>query len=153
MIRPQYALVKDARKTLLAYCATIAPEHFLMENSSFGRGSMRNLLVHVADTYRHWIGNVFLQKDMSYAEVQAIASVSDCRVLFADTDVLMEEFMDNITGDLLLPVQVMLPAGSRLLSPLQVFTHVITHEFHHKGQLLSLSRHLGYVPVDTDIIR
>ena len=33
-----------------------------------------------------------------------------------------------------------------------LFTHVITHEFHHKGQLLTLSRILGYVPPDEDII-
>ncbi|MNY69859.1 DinB family protein [compost metagenome] len=37
--------------------------------------------------------------------------------------------------------------------PFKVFTHVITHEYHHKGQILSLSRHLGYTPVDTDIMR
>ncbi|MNL32837.1 DinB family protein [compost metagenome] len=37
--------------------------------------------------------------------------------------------------------------------PLKLFTHVTTHEYHHKGQILSLSRHLGYTPVDTDIIR
>jgi uncharacterized damage-inducible protein DinB len=38
-------------------------------------------------------------------------------------------------------------------SPLEVFTHVMTHEYHHKGQLLSLSRQLGYTPIDTDVIR
>ncbi|MNY72090.1 DinB family protein [compost metagenome] len=37
--------------------------------------------------------------------------------------------------------------------PFKLFSHVITHEYHHKGQILSLSRHLGYTPVDTDIIR
>nr|WP_261382294.1 DinB family protein [Mucilaginibacter achroorhodeus] len=39
------------------------------------------------------------------------------------------------------------------LSPLELFTHVITHEFHHKGQLVNMSRQLGYIPVDTDVIR
>ncbi|HEX8506591.1 MAG TPA: DinB family protein [Hymenobacter sp.] len=39
------------------------------------------------------------------------------------------------------------------LSPLQLFPHVITHEFHHKGQILSMSRLLGHVPVDTGAIR
>ncbi|MCB0624495.1 MAG: hypothetical protein KDC43_11415, partial [Saprospiraceae bacterium] len=35
----------------------------------------------------------------------------------------------------------------------RLFTHVVTHEFHHKGQILSLTRHLGFVPVDTDVMR
>ncbi|TDH29325.1 hypothetical protein EXU57_00555 [Segetibacter sp. 3557_3] len=38
-------------------------------------------------------------------------------------------------------------------TPLQVYTHVITPEFHHKGQVLTLSRQQGYIPADTDIIR
>jgi uncharacterized damage-inducible protein DinB len=36
-------------------------------------------------------------------------------------------------------------------TPLQLFTHVMTHEFHHKGQLLSMFRILGHVPPDTDV--
>lgn len=40
-----------------------------------------------------------------------------------------------------------------IANPLKIFTHVITHGFHHKGQILSLNRHLKYAPVDTDIIR
>ncbi|RSK47607.1 hypothetical protein EI291_14730 [Hymenobacter rigui] len=38
-------------------------------------------------------------------------------------------------------------------STLHVFTHIIRHEFHHKGQMLNMSRQLGCTPVDTDAIR
>ncbi|RZK68975.1 MAG: hypothetical protein EOO92_22520, partial [Pedobacter sp.] len=34
-----------------------------------------------------------------------------------------------------------------------LFTHVITHEFHHKGQIMSMMRLIGYIPPDADIIR
>ncbi|MFI5159066.1 MAG: DinB family protein [Sphingobacteriales bacterium] len=48
----------------------------------------------------------------------------------------------------------MRPNGSGLTrSPFELFTHVTTHEFHHKGQVVSMSRQLGYTPVDTDVIR
>jgi len=36
---------------------------------------------------------------------------------------------------------------------LQVFTHVITHEFHHKERIMPMGRKLGYIPPDADIIR
>ena len=38
-------------------------------------------------------------------------------------------------------------------TPAALFTHVITHEFHHKGQIASMSRHLGYLPPDTAVLR
>lgn len=34
-----------------------------------------------------------------------------------------------------------------------IFTHVITHEFHHKGHAMTMARLLGYTPVDTDVMR
>ncbi|MFM9837313.1 MAG: DinB family protein [Cyclobacteriaceae bacterium] len=38
-------------------------------------------------------------------------------------------------------------------TPTELFTHVITHEFHHKGQVMMIARSLGYVPPDSDAIR
>ncbi|MCP3027145.1 DinB family protein [Halobacillus sp. A5] len=38
------------------------------------------------------------------------------------------------------------------LSVLWLMTHTITHEFHHKGQIVSIARRLGYEPVDTDLV-
>jgi uncharacterized damage-inducible protein DinB len=43
--------------------------------------------------------------------------------------------------------------GPERVDGFKLFTHTITHEFHHKGQILTLSRQLGYTPVDTDIMR
>ena len=30
------------------------------------------------------------------------------------------------------------------ITPLWLLTHTETHEFHHKGQIVSVARHLGY---------
>jgi uncharacterized damage-inducible protein DinB len=38
-------------------------------------------------------------------------------------------------------------------TPLQLFTHLLTHEFHHKGQIMTMCRLLGHIPPDTDVIR
>jgi uncharacterized damage-inducible protein DinB len=34
-----------------------------------------------------------------------------------------------------------------------IFTHVISHEFRHKGQAMTMARLLGNIPPDTDIMR
>jgi len=41
--------------------------------------------------------------------------------------------------------------GEVTATPLQLFTHVLTHEFHHKGQIMTMCRILGYTPVETDV--
>ena len=78
-----------------------------------------------------------------------------CAPLFAAVDALVAEFAAHYSAGWQRPQLFVLPRQPQPqeLTPLQLFTHTITHEFHHKGQVLSMSRLLGYVPVDTDVIR
>jgi len=127
---------------------------FLNANSSFGRGgSIRNLLVHIANVYEYWIGQQALQKEIAFSTYESITTVKEIRFLFEKTDKLMDEFILNADSPEMQAITYILNNEARKASAIQLFTHVITHEFHHKGQILSLSRHLGYTPVDTDIIR
>jgi|GEM_PF-4486295 len=58
----QYDLILGARASLLNYCATISNEDFLNQKSAFGLGgSIRNLLVHIANTYQLCIPVMFPQ--------------------------------------------------------------------------------------------
>ena len=113
---------------------------------------MRNLLVHIANTYEYWIANLALKNDPKYAEYGNNLTIQDVILLFDEVDIFMEEFiskMDCSDQEIVYEIQ----GKKNSASPLKLFSHVITHEYHHKGQILSLSRHLGYIPVDTDIMR
>ncbi len=150
----QYDMVRHSRDVLLLYCDTVSPADFLVENSSFGRESMRNLLVHIGNTYEFWLGNQGLQKkDIPFTAYGAVSNVGECRAFFRRIDALMTEFITFFAKNYLDYIHVELNGASTKATPLKLFTHTITHEFHHKGQILSLSRHLGYTPVDTDILR
>ena len=149
----QYELVRSSRQVLLDYCKTLSINDFLVENSSFGRGSIRNLLVHVGNTYEFWIGREALKKNIRFTEYQSINNVGETGVLFSSIDSLVEDFINLYQDKHLVDIETEVHGKIILASPFKLFTHVITHEFHHKGQILSLSRHLGYVPVDTDVIR
>jgi len=150
----QYELVQGSRAVLLDYCDTFQAEHFTAEAAGFGRGgSIRNLLVHNGHVYRYWMGEHALGKEMQYPEYTEISSVQECRDYYASINSLVEEFIRRFveTPDAVLSAT---PDNKvTTTTALEVFTHVITHEFHHKGQMLSISRQLGYTPVDTDIIR
>ncbi|WP_244307355.1 DinB family protein [Flavobacterium fluviatile] len=148
----QYELVKSSRNVLFDFCRTISPDDFVNQNSSFGRGgSVRNLLVHIANTYEYWIGNTALKNDIVYAEYEQYNNITDVIKLFGQVDQFMDEFIKAI--DCINEIHYKIQNVKSSAHPLKLFTHVITHEYHHKGQILSLSRHLNYIPVDTDILR
>ena len=73
--------------------------------------------------------------------------------LFAEADILMMNFLDHFDDpDLTITNQVR--SGKTVtVTVLELFTHMITHEFHHKGQIMTMCRLLGHVPPDTDAIR
>jgi uncharacterized damage-inducible protein DinB len=149
----QYDFIKSSRIVLVAYCQTLADTDFLIENSSFGRGSIRNLLVHIGNTYEFWIGKHALQKDIKFTEYNSIKNAFQAEAFFLTIDLLVEQFIAVYAANYLSDIEININDKFVTASPLKLFTHVITHEFHHKGQILSFSRHLGYVPIDTDIIR
>ncbi len=149
----QYDLIKSSREVLLQYCSSIKHPDFILENSSFGRGSIRNLLVHIADTYMFWIGKQALQQNISFKEYKSYPSLAEVKDYFNSVDKLADEFIGVFQNDSFKELKIIVNENTISKTPFELFTHVITHEFHHKGQILSLSRHLGYLPVDTDIIR
>jgi uncharacterized damage-inducible protein DinB len=152
--KKQYELVLESRKVLLDYCKTVSAPDFLNANSSFGRGgSIRNLLVHIANTYEFWIANNALKKNIDYTKYESVNSVEEAIALFRQVDSRMFEFIEHVEKDQTQQIEYEVNGKKRAVEPFNLFSHVITHEFHHKGQILSLSRHLGYTPVDTDIIR
>ncbi len=153
LLQHQYVWIKSSRSVLLDYCDLLDAKDFIRENSSFGRGSIRNLLVHIANTYQYWIGKQALQRDIAFTPYESISTVAETRALFETIDALLADFFQAFPEDHLRTLHLQVNEKPVESSPFQLFTHVATHEFHHKGQVLSLSRHLGYIPVDTDVMR
>jgi uncharacterized damage-inducible protein DinB len=149
----QYNLVTSSRDVLFDYCGKIAENDFVAENSSFGRGSIRNLLVHIGNTYEFWIGRHALNMELNFTPCNTIDNAAEAKAFFLTIDSIVNRFLQFYSGSQLEEMVFEINNRRIIANPLKPFTHVITHEFHHKGQILSLSRHLGYIPVDTDIIR
>jgi uncharacterized damage-inducible protein DinB len=149
--RKQYELVKESRKRLLDYCAEISNGDFTKDNNSFGISSVRDLLVHVANSSRAWLCRA-LKKEIIIVHNKKIRNIDEVRKLYAEVDDLMGQFIEIIAQENPEILEFERNGKNMRIRPMRLFSHVATHEFHHKGQILSLSRHLGYTPVDTDII-
>ncbi|MBK1441480.1 DinB family protein [Parapedobacter sp. ISTM3] len=150
----QYDLVRSSRRVLLDYCGTLHAADFVKQVVSFGHGgSIRNTLVHIANVYEHWIARFTLKKDIAYSAQDAFVDTYAVAGLFSTVDDFVNEFINIISESDMRTIEGQVNGELRNFTPLALFTHVITHEYHHKGQVLSMSRHLGYTPVDTDMIR
>lgn len=153
-VTEQYEAVRSSRQALFDYCKTISQVDLVTTNSLFGRvGSIRNLLVHIANVYEFWIARNALNKDILFTNYDSKDDMNDIIDLFENINMVMVEFLESFKSPEIKQIEYEINGEQNTTSKLKLFTHVITHEFHHKGQILSLSRSLGYTPVDTDIIR
>ncbi len=154
ILTSQYELVKDSRSALFAYLSTLTPEHFVEEVPNFGRGgSIRSLLTHVANSSQHWIAVHCLNENPSRITAESVNNIEECRQLFQYIDDLFRRLIDTFGDAYHQEIVSTIGDSTFSASPFKVFTHAITHEYHHKGQMLTISRYLGYTPVDTDVIR
>jgi uncharacterized damage-inducible protein DinB len=150
----QYQLVKEAREVLFDFCESIGWNNYIQAVENFGQGNIRDTQAHIVNAYIHWIGNFALQKKLPYIAIATINSFQEMRNEYHKIDSLMEEFINRFgkKEDEMI-TNTLGKHGEITLSVLAVFTHVLTHEFHHKGQMVSMARILGHVPPDTDLIR
>ncbi|MCK7590515.1 DinB family protein [Subsaxibacter sp. CAU 1640] len=153
LLRTQYDYIKQSRSVLFNYCHSISNDKFLLENSSFGRGSIANLLAHMGNTYLFWIGQICLHRNLTYLEYGDIKNMDDILAHFATVDETVYSLLSADDINLFEERTYEINKVEGKASIFKIVTHVFTHEYHHKGQVLSLSRHLGYIPVDTDIMR
>lgn len=155
LLLSQYELIKGARHALFSYCQNIAPGDLFKKVETFNNNCIIDLLVHNANTYIGWLQNFGLDAAVPFYESGDIKSLAEVEQIFGGVDRFVADFLqkysDNYQQKL---TKIVKHRGTNAtLTPLELFTHVTTHEFHHKGQILTMSRLLGYIPTDTDVIR
>ncbi len=150
----QYNEVKSARQALFNYCKTIAKPDLFKNVPTYNNHSIIYMLVHSANTYLKWLLMFDKSGNPPFFDAQTITDLEEVEKIYAQINTIAEEFLEKY-NDYNYPIMQTVPIKdiTVTLTPLQLFTHVITHEFHHKGQILNMSRQLGYIPADTDIIR
>jgi uncharacterized damage-inducible protein DinB len=155
LLKSQYELVKSARHALFTYCKSMSQNDLFKKVDTFNDNCIIDLLVHNVNTYISWIGNLGLDAGKAFYNGDDIKNFDEIEQLFAEVDQLVSDFLEKYKNNYEQPfAKTLAHKGIDVtVTPLQLFTHVITHEFHHKGQMLTMSRMLGYTPVDTDAIR
>ncbi|TSB47792.1 DinB family protein [Alkalicoccobacillus porphyridii] len=142
----QYELIRRSRESLFTYCESMSSEDYLKKIDPFGGISIPALHTHVADGYRVWLGNRALGKSIPKVNSRSIVNVENMREVFKDTDELVYEFLKEFKDRWDPTTKASWHSSSAEQTELWLFTHTTTHEYHHRGQIVKIGSHLGYVP-------
>lgn len=152
-----YGWVRQTREILFEYTASLPANVYTLERPDFAYGSIRNIHAHVADCYLWWVGQIGLKLERSDLDPLSIPDVNAMRARFAEVDAVVDEALEKFDR----PDEVIRlehpRVGALKLTQRWLIMHPITHEFHHKGQLLALGRVLGHPQTqpqgrDTDLV-
>ncbi|MDM5338410.1 DinB family protein [Fictibacillus enclensis] len=155
----EYEWVKQTRKIMLDVCGNLTTEMLTANVEGFGYPSIRNLLVHTADCYYAWLGSFLLLRTktpLTPKDKFEEMSLNDIRERFSQVDLYVKEIWSEYDGRMEEPVNRIIPwrdTGESLsMTPRQLLFHTVTHEFHHKGQVMAMMRRLGMEPPNTDVL-
>jgi uncharacterized damage-inducible protein DinB len=139
-----YDWIKRTRENLFEYTQSLPLEVYTLEHPDFAHGSIRNIQAHVLGCYTFWVGQMGLGLEPAPFEPSSLSNASAMRAAFTQMDALLERALSSFDR-LDEPLELNMPEGDTLtVSQRWLILHPITHEFHHKGQLLALGRVLGH---------
>lgn len=145
-----YDLVKRTRDTLFDFTESLPPEIYTFEHPDFAYGSLRNIQAHVAGCYSFWLAEMALELESPPKNFERLPNAPAMRAAFVGIDGLVLQALEAFQN-LDAPLELTLPEGNPMMvSQRWLILHPITHEFHHKGQLLALARVLGH-PLPEDM--
>jgi uncharacterized damage-inducible protein DinB len=149
-----HAWVHDCFDAALTHAGTI-PAHLLAaEVTGFGRPTLRHQIAHVLTTELAWVCALQLLP-IQRVDPATLVTIEDARREQKRVAAITVAYLDQI-DEKRLNIELQQYTEEWLgpsRSPAFILLHVITHAFHHKGQIVAMMRLLGYPAPDTDMQR
>ena len=159
MNQTEYEWVKQTRELIFDFCRELDPNDFRRQIDGFGFQSMRDSLVHTSDCYHAWLGSYVLlktKKPITTKEDLAEMGLAEIKARFDQVDLYVKEVFEVFSNHMDEPIQRKIPwrVAEEIISitPSKLLMHTITHEFHHKGQIVAMARQMGYESPNTDVL-
>jgi len=151
-IRALHGWTHERLDMLLSHAGLLTPEEFVAEIPGFGAASVRDQLSHAIQCEQVWVRR--LQEIPWTALAREAEGTPDLlrqakQRIAAETIAYLDQLSDAELN-MELPHRPLDWSGP-LRSPAFILHHVITHAFHHKGQIVAMFRLLGYPAPDTDL--
>ncbi len=176
-----YDWVRRTREQLFEYTESLPNDMYLQDQLGLPSSSLRDIHAHVANMYEWFVSRFCLEVEpfqqqldalppsevathaarieaiiaLERAETLRLTDVTAMRTKFLEVDSLLERAFETF-DQLDQPFEITRASGRRtVVTQRWVLMENITHEFHHKGQMLAYGRALGYpLPetIETDMV-
>jgi uncharacterized damage-inducible protein DinB len=147
-----HATMHERLDLLLRHVSTVPDDLHHKQISGFGHPSIWKQLVHILTCEEGWVHDLQNKTFAGWHE-EDCPTMAD---LLAAKDRIRKAtgiYVGDLTEEQLNTTLAKRPVdwGGELRSPAFILLHVITHAFHHKGQVVAMLRILGYPAPDTDL--
>ena len=153
-LRALHTWTHERLDLLLSHAALLTAEQFVAEIPGFGAPSIRDQLSHVIQCEQGWVHAL---QDMPWTPWPHEDYTTPDHLRKAKQLVMKETiaYLDQLSDAQLNTELARRPMGwsGPLRTPAFILNHVITHAFHHKGQVVAMFRLLGRPASDTDLQR
>jgi len=153
-IKALHAWTHERLDLLLEQAGKLSPGLFERELPGFGHPSVRSQLVHIFSGELNWVRALQKAPEVTlnpadYPDVRAVRSLKQ------QVEAQTVAYLDGLSDAEYETVVAARPAywTTPPRSPAFILHHVVTHAFHHKGQVVAMFRLLGYPIGDTDLQR
>lgn len=137
---------------LLNHLSTIPAEDYAKAVPAFGFPTLREQVIHIFNCESVWVHTLegTPHIDRTLAECPAVI---DAKRYQQEVSRQTHAYLSRLTDqELNSPKELHFWDGdSAVRTPALVLHHVLTHAFHHKGQIVAMCRALGHPAPDTDL--
>jgi uncharacterized damage-inducible protein DinB len=151
-VRKLHGWTHGSLNLLLSHLSTMPEADYVKRVSGFGFPTLRAQTIHIFNCEGFWVHTL---QGLQYAN----RTVEDCPIL-ADASLLQKDVTQSTHAYLSTLTNQQLNTDTTLhfsdgdvavRTPALVLHHVLTHAFHHKGQIVAMCRVLGHPAPDTDL--
>jgi uncharacterized damage-inducible protein DinB len=151
-IRKLHSWTHSCLNVVFDHLATIPASDYGREVPGFGAPTLGQQVLHVLNCEGFWIHMLqgLPYTDRSPADCPAI---SDARLLQREVAGQTIAYLSGLSDQRLnTDTELRFPDGEvAIRTPALIVHHLLTHAFHHKGQMVTMCRALGHPVGDTDL--
>jgi uncharacterized damage-inducible protein DinB len=151
-VRKLHGWTHASLNLVLNHLSTIPTDDYVKQVSGFGFRTLREQTIHIFNCEGFWVQ---ILQGLPYADrtLEDCPILADARLLQNDVSHSTHAYLSSLTNQQLnADAELRFSDGDvAVQTPALVLHHVLTHAFHHKGQIVAMCRVLGHPAPDTDL--